>query len=116
FLLTGECEAAFLVLARGGVGVVVPHTHGPIEIRNGSGRAKPNTTARGLEARKSVANRPATLAEDRVGEVRRERVADATGSCDGFRSRDTVENPVVVVLLGTEQAPRLGVIPLDSNQ
>src|SRR5690606_34251449 len=116
FILTGEREASLLVLARRGVGGVIPHTHSPVEIRNGSSRAKPNTTTRGLEARKSVADRPATLAEDRVGEVRRERVTDATSSCDGFRSRDTVENPVVVVLLGTEQAPRLGVIPLDPNQ
>src|SRR5690606_26362821 len=112
FILAGEREASLLVLARGGVGVVVPHPHSPVEIRNGSGRAKPNTATRGLEARKSVADWPATLAKNRVGEVRGERVTDATSSCDGFRSRDTVENPVVVVLLGTEQAPRLGVIPL----
>src|SRR5690606_22594493 len=43
FILTGEREASLLVLARRSVGGVIPHTHSPVEIRNGSSRAKPNT-------------------------------------------------------------------------
>src|SRR5690606_33672006 len=84
------------------------------DVREGRGRGVPHTTASCLEARQRVTDGASPVPEDRVREVRRQRVADATSG--GDRGEEPVEERVVLLTLGTEELAVLGQGRLEADQ